>query len=117
VIFAGDLAAKVLAGDKTVTRRLVSDNPRSPWHAGPKVGRTYAVQDGRGRPALGRIEIVSARTELMDGDYAGNYPLSMIEARREGFDTPAEFSERFKQMHGENVHGPLLVWRIEFKLA
>jgi len=30
VIFRPDPAAKVMAGEKTVTRRLVSVNPRSP---------------------------------------------------------------------------------------
>jgi hypothetical protein len=31
VNFQRELAEKVMAGEKTVTRRLVSDNPRSPW--------------------------------------------------------------------------------------
>ena len=43
---------------KTVTRRLVSDNPRSPWFEGGcslKAGRDYAVCPGRGKNAIGRV--------------------------------------------------------------
>lgn len=119
MIFAGDLAAKVLAGEKTVTRRLWSENPRSPWHDGPAVGRTYAVQDGRGHPAIGHVEIVSAQTELMRHDgRTGDVLLDDAEARREGFASSDEFAERWRALHGKYVGDePLLVWRIEFKLA
>lgn len=33
--FKPELAAKVMSGEKTVTRRLVSENPRSPWWRAP----------------------------------------------------------------------------------
>jgi len=68
---------KVLAGQKTQTRRIVKpehwefcDGPelaidtvfygtRIKW----QVGRTYAVQPGRGKPAVGRIKITAIRKE------------------------------------------------------
>lgn len=31
IMFRPELAARVMDGTKTVTRRLCSDNPRSPW--------------------------------------------------------------------------------------
>jgi len=42
ITFQPHLAEAVIAGTKTVTRRLCSDNPRSPWwreECGLKVGR------------------------------------------------------------------------------
>jgi hypothetical protein len=60
--FQPDLAAKVMAGEKTVTRRLVSDNPRSPWwreKCGYRVGQEVAICPGRGQHAIGRAEITS----------------------------------------------------------
>ena len=32
--FRPELAEKVMAGEKTVTRRVASENPRSPWYVG-----------------------------------------------------------------------------------
>jgi hypothetical protein len=55
--FRPELAEKVMAGEKTVTRRLVSDNPRSPWYVGGcslNVGQDYAVCPGRGKDAIRR---------------------------------------------------------------
>jgi len=62
VNFRPELAAKVMAGEKTVTRRLCSDNPRSPWwweDCSLRVGKDYAVCPGRGKHAIGRVRIVS----------------------------------------------------------
>ena len=64
MIFKKELIPLILNGKKTQTRRLVkNDKPR--W----KVGNTYAVQDGRGRPAICRIKILSIKKEkLLDID-------------------------------------------------
>ncbi len=54
--FRPELAAKVLDGSKTVTRRRMSDNPRSPWwRGGCKVwfAYSYAVCPGRGKHSSG----------------------------------------------------------------
>jgi len=59
VIFAASMIEAILEDRKTVTRRPVSDNPRSIWHRdrGPKVGSLHAVQRGRGKPSVAKIEI------------------------------------------------------------
>lgn len=50
---------KVLSGKKSQTRRLRLPDYNTPY----RVGKTYAVQPGRGQKAVGRIEIVSIRQE------------------------------------------------------
>ncbi|MCW2953241.1 MAG: hypothetical protein JWQ48_2411 [Conexibacter sp.] len=110
--FRPELAQKVMTGEKTVTRRLASDNPRSPWFRGscrllPR--HTYAVCPGRGKNAIGRVAIV--RTELMRLGH-----LSDAEARREGFADGASFEAAFTGING-SYDAAAEVWRIEFKLA
>lgn len=111
MIFRPELAKKVMAGEKTQTRRLVSDNPRSPW--GPRcgfgVGESYAVQPGRGKHAIGRIEILDVRQETLAdvGDSA---------AEREGFATFHEFVDTWRSLHGEWDH-EARVWVLTFRVA
>ena len=73
MIFSGGRAEQVMAGDKTATWRPKKDGeivytdcrknaiigvwPGGRWRW--RVGRTYAVQPGRGKKSLGRIEITS----------------------------------------------------------
>jgi hypothetical protein len=110
VNFRPELAEKVMAGEKTVTRRLVSDNPRSPWWVegcGVKVGKSYAVCSGRGRHAIGRVVVTDVRQEFLG---AVNDP----EARREGFDTRHSFVRAWRAINGD-FRELARVWRIEFK--
>lgn len=109
--FRPELAAAVMRGDKTVTRRLVSDNPRSPWSitgCGLKIGRDYAVCPGRGKHAIGRVRIVNV----------GQRPLGRMnvrEAAREGFPSIAAFEEAWTAINGDfDPHA--LVWRVEFEV-
>jgi hypothetical protein len=105
VIFQPEFAELVLAGRKTQTRRRFKS-----WDSEScryKVGRTYAVQDGRGRPALGRILILSVapvRVEDLDGE----------DAIGEGFGSQAEFWHWWELRYGVR-HG--WCWRIEFEVA
>jgi hypothetical protein len=107
--FRPELAAKVMSGDKTVTRRLVSKNPRSPWWEGGcslKVGRDYAVCPGRGKNQIGRVVIVS--TDLR--------PLNDIDAadvRAEGFALLVDFVRAFEKLNGD-FDPDALVWRVRF---
>lgn len=110
IMFRPELAAKVMDGSKTVTRRLCSDNPRSPWwrdQCALKPGRDYAVQPGRGKTAIGRATVVSVCRE----------PLGFVdsaEACREGFATVAEFVAAFAGING--VYDPRAeVWRVELR--
>lgn len=109
--FRPELAAKVMAGEKTVTRRMVSPNPRSPWWEGRcslKVGGDYAVCPGRGENQIGRVVILS--TDLR--------PLSDIDAadiRAEGFALLVDFVRTFEKLNG-GYDPDALVWRVEFEV-
>jgi hypothetical protein len=105
--FRPELAEKVMAGEKTVTRRLVSDNPRSPWYVGGcslNVGQDYAVCPGRGKDAIGRAVVTDVRLE----------PLGEIgdgEARREGFVSQREFDDAWVAINGR-WDPTAQVWRV-----
>jgi hypothetical protein len=110
VNFKPELAAKVMAGEKTVTRRLVSDNPRSPWYREwclLQPGSTYAVCPGRGKHAIGRVRIVSVRRMALGvvGD---------AEARREGFEDWLRFRIAWTNING-SYDDVAQVWRVEFE--
>ncbi len=110
--FRPELAEKAMAGEKTVTRRRASDNPRSPWfreRCALKIDHTYAVCPGRGKHAIGRVRIVSIEMR----------PLSLlddIEARKEGFVDAAEFFDVFERING-GVDMDEWVWRVEFAVV
>ena len=107
VNFKPELAAKVMDGSKVVTRRLVSDNPDSPWWretCGYRVGQDVAICPGRGKHAIGRARIVSVermRLGIVCGD----------EARAEGFDGSVAFGIAWSQINGR-YDRDALVWRI-----
>jgi hypothetical protein len=115
VNFAPDLAQKILDGEKTVTRRMPSDNPRSPWwreRCAYEPDRNYAICPGRGKAAVGRLRIVGlVRMETLDGMLVADG-----EARREGFANNGEFIERWRQLHGI-WEAAQLVWRVEFEVV
>jgi hypothetical protein len=110
--FQPDLAAKVVAGHKTVTRRLASDNPRSPWWRGGcryTAGKEFTVNPGRGKVNIGRARVVSARLEdLADLDDG--------EAFREGFATKVEFVDAWAAING-SYDSEARVWRVEFEVT
>lgn len=108
MIFVPELALKVMAGEKDVTRRLCSDNPRSPWWSGRcKLipGKDYAVCPGRGVHAIGRVRVVSVV----------KMPLGVVseaEARREGFPSARAFEDAWTAINGRWEPG-VMVYRIE----
>jgi hypothetical protein len=110
MIFRPDLAAAVVAGTKTVTRRRVSPNPSSPWFGGRcgyRVGQDVAICPGRGRHAVGRATIVGLSRE----------PLGMLtrrEAAAEGFASAEAFEEAWSAIHGGYDAGAV-VWRVELR--
>lgn len=109
--FRPELAAAVMDGRKTVTRRVASPNPRSPWYVGAcslVVGRDYAVQPGRGKGAIGRARIVSTRLERL------GY-LSDDEARAEGFENAYQFERTFARLNGGSYDPRVDVWRVELE--
>jgi len=104
VIFQPDFAQLVLAGRKTQTRRRVKLGEPCRYGA----GRTYAVQDGRGRRALGRIRVLSV-------DRVPVTELSLEDALAEGFAKPHLFWEWWTNRYGDIRDE--WCWRIEFEVA
>ena len=109
--FRPELAAKVMAGEKTVTRRLVSENPRSPWWQGAcrlREGRTYAVCPGRGKEQIGRVEVVSVTKQHLGA-------LTDAEAQAEGFADATAFVLAWAEING-GYDPTSVVWRVEFRV-
>ena len=104
MIFRTELAQRILEGRKRVTRRAADGPCRY------TVGKTYAIQPGRGKHAVGRIEVVSVRREEL------GYPTGS-EALLEGFDTIAAFGRAWSELHGGTYDPKMIVDRIEFKLV
>lgn len=116
MIFRPELAEAVMDSRKIVTRRLVSENPRSPWAVtGCKLrpGQSVAVCPGRGKAAIGRVEIVSVRREAFRP-----LDISVAEARAEGFASHEAFVETWQELHDETADEFSIfdVWRIEFRV-
>lgn len=102
-----DHIKKIIEGSKTQTRR-----PSDRY----KIGRTYAVQPGRGRPGIpeGRIFMFRKKREwkpdysdiplharfarsMVEGECG--YPISRLNAGAEGGYTPFEFEELYESMY------------------
>lgn len=110
--FRPELAAAVMAGEKTVTRRLTSENPRSPWYrhgCSLVVGRDYAVCPGRGKNAIGRVRVISIGIAALGH-------LTDLEAQREGFDGAFAFEKAWRDING-GYDKRVLVWRIAFEVV
>ncbi len=91
MIFAkADHIRQIIAGTKTQTRRLAKIGGRL-----YSVGRTYAIQPGRGKPGIpqGRILITGCRLELRCDR------ISVEDAKAEGGYTPEEYEALFEQMY------------------
>ena len=128
MIFKEEMIDKILVGEKTVTRRPVSygwthgsvQPKRIPLPCKYKPGRTYAVQPGRGKKAVGRILILDVqRGELRERPLGcgpiGGSQWTEAEARREGFATWEDLAEYWCCLYG-SYDPTQLVNRIEFAL-
>lgn len=93
--------------DKTVTRRLVSDNPRSPWwreKCAYRVGQEVAICPGRGKHAIGKARVTSVermRLGVVEHD----------EAKREGFTNWEQFHTAWMTIN-DGYDPDATVWRI-----
>lgn len=116
MIFKPELVEKVLAREKTVTRRPVKyEDTGFEIRAMPcryKVGRTYALQPGRGKKAVGRILIVDVRRVRLG--VAATWPRA--EANREGFRVWRDLMNYWTGLYG-SYDPTQLVDRIEFELV
>jgi hypothetical protein len=114
VIFKPELVKKILAGEKTVTRRPAKQlqsiglaNIYSPSHYKP--GKEYAVQPGRGKKGVARIRIKRVNLEALG-------IIDQDEARAEGFASVYAFAEYWAEIYCQ-WEPTRLVHRIEFELV
>lgn len=114
MIFHRELAEKVMSGEKTVTRRQVSVNPRSPWwreRCAYTVGKVFTVNPGRGVKRIGEARVVACDRIAL------GYP-KHDEARREGFESVTQLMLGFMLLNRWKAWKPEAeVWRIEFELC
>jgi hypothetical protein len=116
MIFSEPLLAKVLDGSKTVTRRPVKEAASGALHGDRwlpcryEVGKTYAVQPGRGQKAVARIRILDICRKPL-----GYYMLT-AECVREGFTHFTAFRNYWIALYG-SYDPTQLVDRIEFELV
>src|SRR5688500_13184371 len=94
---------QVLAGEKTMTRRLIAQNDTAVEDANGhiqailsngrdkfRVGKTYAVQPARGKPQVARIEVL----RLGRGSASA---ISEHDARAEGFHSREAFLNEWRK--------------------
>jgi hypothetical protein len=126
--FTKDLVEAILAGRKTHTRRpakggealvmsssfcvykdYFSDTARLKW----EVGRTYAVQPGRGKRAVARFLLKNLRQEVVSH-------ITEEDAIAEGFDNREEFFAKWRELYDgtefDLKHNPN-VWVLEFEVV
>lgn len=94
----------VMTGVKTQTRRIIkSEVPPC------KVGKSLAVQPGRGLKAIRRIIVTDVYREELGR-------MTEKDVHAEGYASLKEFIETWERMHGK-FEADLEVWVIKFRLA
>lgn len=91
MLFASEMVDAILAGRKTVTRRRLTH--RSGGLVRYRVGGTYAIQPGRGKPHVGHIYVTQVHTEELKD-------ISPEQARCEGFSDIAGFMAYWLHLYG-----------------
>ncbi len=105
--FRPELASAVMGCGKTVTRRLVSDNPRSPWwreQCAYRLGQKVAICPGRGKHAIGKARVTSVERMALG-------TLMPCEVAAEGFYTEQAFASAWAAING-TYDVDALVWRV-----
>jgi len=74
-----------------------------------QVGRSYAIQPGRGKKAVGRILVTDIRREKVS-------LISEADVYCEGFQSKADFLKAWRSIHGPGADSDGDVWVIEFRL-
>jgi hypothetical protein len=113
IMFKPEMFELVLAGEKTQTRREMSDNPRSPWFRDgsrlPVIGSEVPIQRGRGVKATAAIRICESGPQELGR-------MTDFEAEAEGFPAGLEaFFDYWRRMHGA-VDFTEEVWVLGFDL-
>ena len=108
MIFSPDLAEKVLAGTKVVTRRRLTHRDGRPLQY--RAGGIYAIQPGRGKRHIGHVRIIAVDLERLA------LVLTAIELIREGFSSAGAFARYWTELHG-GFDGDEVVARIWINAA
>lgn len=117
MLFRKELAEKIIAGQKTATRRLPKDNPRSPWwwkECRYKVGGRFPVMCNFNEPARAYAIVTRVALERL-GD------ITREQAAEEGLPSFGNtlsvplFEQIWERINGE-FDPEQWVWVVEFKL-
>lgn len=116
--FRRELAEAIMRGEKTATRRKLSDNPRSPWwreKCSYDVGQVFAVQPGRGVKGIGSARVTAVYKQRLG-------EMSEADALAEGFQAknglPAySWFDATWQKINRKYDRTEEVWVVEFELA
>lgn len=112
---------QVIRGEKTQTRRMIGvdqhliDEGATPHieTVGKRVlyavGKSYAVQPGRGKKSVARIELTGIRREAVDA-------ISQADAHAEGCASAEAFIAQWRSIHGAKTSIKNDVWVLTFKL-
>lgn len=113
MIFKPVLIAKIIAGEKWVTRRPYEEGKRCHYVC----GKTYSIQPGMARPSVARIRVLDVWPQAL-GDITND------DAIAEGFpldDSPTEFARAAFLAYWSGLYGGAdleqTVWRIRFELV
>lgn len=106
MIFKPVLAAKVMSGEKTETRR--------PWKGETlcryRPEHDYAVQPGRGKHQIGRLYVTEVERVVLD-------TLTDEDAVREGFGDREAFEAYWRALYDGRWDPMAYVWRIRFHVC
>lgn len=124
MLFKPELAAKILASEKTQTRRMVKSDDKG-WYRHDNlekmdcvvrnttvqwmVNRDYAVCPGRGKYQVGRIRVTALRKECVQD-------ITDTDAVREGFANRQQFLDVFRKINPKSQLTDA-VWVIDFELV
>lgn len=120
MIFAHTLD-RVLGGEKWQTRRVIKADEQLTRTDGKvrvevpgkrvvyEVGKSYAVQPGRGKHAVARIVLTGIRRESVAA-------ISNFDAAAEGYRSREAFLKTWHAIHGDRANLQDEVWVLEFRL-
>jgi hypothetical protein len=137
MLFTPENAKKVMAGQKTQTRRpcqdgdkgisleinglyfAVENNLRKKW----QVGKTYAIQPGRGKLSIGRVLLKSIKRERVNEISADDAFYEGVRMPTLPNETPGKFVSAFRDLWDSIYSGGMafetgpMVWVLEFEVA
>jgi hypothetical protein len=79
------------------------------WKVKWQVGRSYAIQSRRGRPAIARYLLLDIRREPAEA-------ISQEDAVAEGFDSPERFFDKLRELYGKDVDLSWPYYALTFEL-